>query len=592
MPNHYDAIVIGAGHNGLTCACYLARAGLKVLVLEQYHTVGGMTVTEEETLPGFWSDIHASGYQLANLSPVPSELGLLDRYELIEPEIPFSHAFPDGNVISVHRDIEKTVAEIARYSVKDGATWRALMHQFLAQKDAITAAMFSPPPSFPAAAAEFAASPAGMEAYRFSMQSVRSWADQTLESEATKTLFGSFATFLGASPDDAGGAQLGWLFASVLQNAGNNLVKGGMHRVTLAMADDLRAHGGEIRTNALVQKILGDAKRATAVCLTSGEEISAAELIVSNIDPGHLVNDLLGREMVGAEIVDKMKLYEWGDSVFVMFVALESPVSYKAGPAARQSAHVHLTEPSLDFISRVYLQCRGGALPSAPMIVSWNDSAIDPSRAPAGKALMKFVVLSVPYVITGDATGKIAARTWDEAREPYADYLIELITANYIPDLKAKILKRVAHSPVDISRKIISAVRGTLGHREDDDLRHVDADLEAHAAGAHVVERGAHPRPARPLAGKDHRFATRPAEHEPRACDVRRDDDGARVPDVIAEPGHVGVVAEVLQRRLCHPNLGLRSRPGVRGRRAAGEHDDGGNRRAEEPLRGAALNRA
>ena len=82
MPHHYDAIIIGAGHNGLTCACYLARAGLKVLVLEQYHTVGGMTVTEEETLPGFWSDIHASGYQLANLSPVPDELGLLDRYEL------------------------------------------------------------------------------------------------------------------------------------------------------------------------------------------------------------------------------------------------------------------------------------------------------------------------------------------------------------------------------------------------------------------------------------------------------------------------------------------------------------------------------
>lgn len=97
------------------------------------------------------------------------------------------------------------------------------------------------------------------------------------------------------------------------------------------------------------------------------------------------------------------------------------------------------------------------------MIVSWNDSAIDPTRAPAGKALMKFVVLSVPYVIAGDATGKVAARTWDEAREPYTDYLIELITDNYIPDLKAKILKRVAHSPVDISRKIISAVRGTLG---------------------------------------------------------------------------------------------------------------------------------
>src|SRR4029434_5038909 len=113
----------------------LARAGLKVLVLEQYHSVGGMTVTEEETLPGFWSDIHASGYQLANLSPVLHELGLLDRYELIEPEIPFSHAFPDGNIISVNRDLEKTVEDIARYSHKDAATWRALMNRFLVQKN-------------------------------------------------------------------------------------------------------------------------------------------------------------------------------------------------------------------------------------------------------------------------------------------------------------------------------------------------------------------------------------------------------------------------------------------------------------------------
>src|SRR5262249_42398930 len=168
------------------------------------------------------------------------------------------------------------------------------------------------------------------------------------------------------------------------------------------------------RTNVLVDKILGDAKRATGVRLATAEEIPVRELIVSNVDPGHLVLELLGAEMVGQEIVAKMKQYEWGDSVFVMFVALDSPIDYKAGPNARQSAHVHLTEPSLDFLARVYLQCRGGILPAAPMIVSWNDSAIDPSRAPAGKALMKFVVLSVPYVITGDATGRIHARTWKE----------------------------------------------------------------------------------------------------------------------------------------------------------------------------------
>ena len=460
----FDAILVGAGHNGLTCACYLAKAGLRVLVLEQYHSVGGMTVTEEVTLPGFWSDLHASGYQLANLSPVPAELGLLDRYELIEPEYPFSHAFPDGGMVSVHRDIERTAANIARYSEKDAATWRALMARFLAEKDSITLGMFSPPKPFAAAAAGFAASPDGMDAYRFSMQSVRSWANETFESDVTKTLFASFATFLGSSPDDAGGAELGWLFASVLQNVGNNLVKGGMHRVSLALADVLRAHGGEVRTNASVERIVGTPKRATGVRLTTGEEIRAERVVVSNVDPGYLVHNLLGTSMAGQEIVDRMARYELGDSVMVMFVALDKPVNYKAGPEARQSAHVHLSEPSLDYLARVYLECRGGFLPSAPMIVSWNDSAIDPSRAPSGNALMKFVVLNVPYRIEGDATGRIAGRTWADAREPYADYLIELITANYIPDLAANIMKRVVHSPDDIAARITSAVHGTLGH--------------------------------------------------------------------------------------------------------------------------------
>ena len=87
MPKKNDAIVIGAGHNGLTCACYLARAGLKVLVLEQSHTVGGMTITEEITLPGYHSDLHAFGYQFGNLSPAPAELDIKSfGFELLYPD--------------------------------------------------------------------------------------------------------------------------------------------------------------------------------------------------------------------------------------------------------------------------------------------------------------------------------------------------------------------------------------------------------------------------------------------------------------------------------------------------------------------------
>ncbi len=105
-----------------------------------------------------------------------------------------------------------------------------------------------------------------------------------------------------------------------------------------------------------------------------------------------------------------------------------------------------------------------GQLAEVPLIVAWNESTIDPSRAPAGKCLMKFVVLGVPWQITGDATGKVDAREWDVAKEPYAAHLLEKIDRDYRPGLRAQILKCTTHSPVDLHRKLRSAVRGTISH--------------------------------------------------------------------------------------------------------------------------------
>ncbi len=465
MSTHYDAVVVGAVHNGLTCACYLAKAGLKVLVLERYHKVGGMTITEELTLPGFKSDVHASGYQLANLSPVPGELELAEYgLELIEPDIVYAHAFPDGRVLAVSRELDRTIENIGRYSKKDAETCRGLFERYRAEKDKVVAALFSPPPSLCAEVDALERSSAGMDQYRFGLQSMRSWCDEMFESEEIKCLFGAFALFMAHAPDDAGGAELAWLFGTVLQDVGNNLVKGGMHNVSLALAVYLRSRGGEIRTSAGVDKILVDnSGRATGVRLESGEEIPAGQLVVSNVDPGQLVLRLLGEEVVGQEIAGKMERYEWGDSAFVIYAALNGPVEYKAGPEAG-AAHVHLTPASLDPIALGSMECRGGELPATPLIVSWNDLVIDPSRAPEGKHLKKFVVLSVPYEIKGDATGRISGRDWDRVKDEYADYLIDMITANYMPDLEAKILRKEAHSPLDIERKLSSAVRGTICH--------------------------------------------------------------------------------------------------------------------------------
>jgi len=154
VPSGYDAVVIGAGHNGLTCGCYLAKAGLKVLVLEQYSEIGGVTISEEMAAPGFLSDIHASGYLVAKLTPAPQQLGLAAHgLELITPDPNWAQVFPDGKALAIGRDLEMTVKSFAQFSAKDGETWRALYHSYLVAKPAITAGMNAPPPSL---AAEFA----------------------------------------------------------------------------------------------------------------------------------------------------------------------------------------------------------------------------------------------------------------------------------------------------------------------------------------------------------------------------------------------------------------------------------------------------
>jgi phytoene dehydrogenase-like protein len=460
-----DAVVIGAGHNGLACACYLAKAGLTVTVLEAAPSVGGMTATEELTAPGFWSDVHASGYQLASLSPAPYELHLFEHgLELIEPAFAWAHAFPDGGGIAIGSDLTQVRSAIDRFSARDADTAVGLFEGYRAERDGIAKSLFSPPEPMSAAADRMEREAGGLDRYRAGLQSVRSWCDQTFESPEVKALFAAFGAFVGLGPDDAGGAEISRLFASVLQTDGNKLVRGGMQQVSRALAAELRSLGAEIRTDAAVERIEVVAGTATEVVLAGGERVPVGTLVASSVDPAQLALRLLGEDVIGAEAARRMDALEWGDAVMVVYVALDGPVDYAAGPEAGAAAHVHLSPPGLDAMALAAEQCRAHLLPEAPVIVSWNEAAIDPSRAPVGKDLKKFVVLGVPYEIRGDATGRVGVGGWDEVRERYADHLIGSITEAYLPDLRGRVLARKVLSPLDLERRLSSAVRGTIPH--------------------------------------------------------------------------------------------------------------------------------
>ena len=448
----YDAAIVGAGHNGLTCACYLAKAGLKVLVLERYGTVGGMTISEELAAPGFLSDVHASGYLVAKLSPAPEELGLADHdLKLLTPDPNWAQIFPDARSLTIGRDLEATARSLARFSARDAATWRRLYARYLAAKPAIVAGMNHPPPNF---AAEYASADAA-GGYRFRMQSARSWVEENFESPELRLFFASAALHAGLAPDDPLGGEFAWLFLSAVQDVGVSIVTGGMHQVTRALAAVLAEHGGEIRLGAEVAAIEVEQGRGVGLRLAGGERIAVDGPIAVNADPRHLVRDLLG-DAAGAAARDQIDRYEWGPSFFGIYAALDRPVAFKAGREAAAAGYIHASHASIDALAHSFADLRAGLPPTEPMVGIIDEAARDPSRAPVGKGLMKFIVHFVPW--------RPASGDWDALKEGYADSVLAWLDEAFLPGLRARIVARSVQSPLDYQRRMPSAVQGTHQH--------------------------------------------------------------------------------------------------------------------------------
>ncbi len=457
--SRYEALIIGAGHNGLACAAYLAKTGLKVLVLEGRSRIGGMATTEEIVAPGLYSDVHASGFLLGKLSPALEELAL-NRYglDIITPNPNWGQVFPDGSCLTIGRDLDETVTSLARYSKRDAATWRSLYSAYLDKKQEIVAGVNSPPVAF-----EDENSAAGASrGYRFKIQSARSWVDETFEHPAVRTFFSSAALHAGIAPDDPLGGSFSWMFYSVVQDVGCGLVRGGMQRFADALASFVRAHGGEVRSNSVVTSIVVRNGRAIGVSLRGGEFIEVDGPIASNVDPRHLVLDLMGNDASESVKAD-IRRYEWGPSFFGLYAALGRPVDYKAGSELSKACYVHASTSSIDDLARAFADIRAGFLPKYPMVGIINESAVDSSRA-TDQVLMKFIVHFVPYELKGDAAGCVTGTDWDEIKEQYADSLITWLDRDFLPGLTEAISSRKIMSPVDYERDLNSSVRGTHQH--------------------------------------------------------------------------------------------------------------------------------
>jgi phytoene dehydrogenase-like protein len=449
MAPEHDAIVVGAGHNGLACACHLAREGLRVLVVELHPSIGGMTRSFEMTLPGFTHDVHAAGIQVANLSPSLEELGLSKRgFTMLRPPLNYVQLFPDGRAVEFHRDLDRTCESLARYSRADARRWRLLMQEFEADRERIVEELFRPP------------EPAAFGPERYA--TLRSWLDANFESEEVRTAFAAWGVHVGAAPDDPGGIVTS-AFGTVIQAVGNNPVQGGMQHLPEALARFLRENGGEIVCRARVTKLLVEAGQVRGVRLEDGTEYRAP-LVAASLNPILLARDLITEEELGAGVAEKMKNVKNAAAQMSIWLALDRPVEFRAGEYFHRSLYAHASLPSLAALQSTMERVRSGVLPADPMLLFVNEGGVDPTRVPPGRSSMRILVLPLPWEIREDARAAVPGASWEQARESYADHVIQLAERYYVPGLRGRILKRVVHDPVMMSRESPDCHRGDVSH--------------------------------------------------------------------------------------------------------------------------------
>jgi phytoene dehydrogenase-like protein len=452
-----DFIVIGAGHNGLACAAYLAKAGARVLVLERSSRVGGGCHTAEATLPGFRHNLCSVVHTHIPLSPVYRDLELERRgVRYVYPEHLRGTIFPDHRSLVMYRDAERMAAELARFSARDARTFRQLVEDY---GDFIGSTylplMYSPPlpPSMQSAPLE--KSEEGRTLLQWQASTPVQLLDELFESEEVKVHFLARVTVLGFAPDQFG---QGWICLFRILRAEAPICVGGSQQLAQGLRSAVEEHGGVVRTATGVSRILVRANRAAGVELADGARIEAAKGVVTNVEPKKSFLKMVGEEFLPPSFAARVRSYHSrGRSLFVLHLALSEPPQYRA---AARNAPVNVAFSQEMFGAsmaeqvRAYEEIAIGRPPRKELLQITLPTLFDPSQAPAGRHTA-VVWQYAPYAIEAEGP-----QGWKSRREEYAGHLLDL-WRSYAPNITSdKILGMAIQDPSDTERLNDNLVNG------------------------------------------------------------------------------------------------------------------------------------
>ena len=457
MADTRDVVIVGGGHNGLVAAFYLAKAGLKPLVLERRSQPGGAAITEEFH-PGFRGPVlaHAAG-------PIRPDIlrdMQLDRHglKLITPEVSTVALSPDGRALILYNDARRSAEEISKLSKKDAARYLEFQESLGKIGKVISEALMLPPPDIdePSKGDLWGMLQTGRsirklgkkDMYRLLRWGPMAVADLVAEYfdtellRATIAARGIFGTFLG--PWSAGSSLVLLLRAAADSHpAGSaNFAVGGMGAITQAMASAATQAGAEIRSGVEVIEVRVKDGAATSVVLSNGEEISA-KTIISNADPKRTLLKLVDPMHLTPDFVMKLQHYRTPGTVAKVNLALSGLPTFSALNGASGdvlAGRIHIG-PEIDYLERAFDESKYGNFSRQPYLEVAIPSIADPSIAPAGKHVMSIYMQYAPY--------KLKNGDWESQRVALGDSVVKTL-AQYAPNLPELILSHQIITPQDL----------------------------------------------------------------------------------------------------------------------------------------------
>ena len=443
-----DFIVIGGGHNGMVAAGYLAKAGLQVTVLEKWEFLGGCSATAEAlpSCPGFKFNLGGIDHIHILGGPVVQELDLEKfglKYLYHDPLWFFP--YPDGNCFPIHRSIDRSCDEIAKFAPEDADAYRKFNSMWENILRVLEPFDLGPPPSFGDLARVTEGMLKGDELIQFLLTPPKAFIERWFKSPYLRGLFGWWAIQVGTAP-----SQPGAVLATGLQTT-SHLVgmarpEGGSGALTDAIRRQIEHHGGTVRTEAEVTKILVANGRVTGVRLHDGEEIACTKGIVSQIDAVRVFTRLLDEADVPPDLLEKVRAIEVGDvALLKVDVALDGlPVFDRYGGNPDYTLATQCIAPSMTYIEDAFDDIAHGRPSSQPALWCAVASHLDPTLAPEGKHTLW---------LSQFAPAKLAdGRSWDEARDEVADNMIDT-WCQYAPNTRDLIIDRFISSPLDWKRR-------------------------------------------------------------------------------------------------------------------------------------------